>query len=209
MKMNSLSENLKKKAVGFPIKRGSQLGISLLETLIALTVLVIVSAGVMSLATVAVETTENQGHLQSRAAEYAQDKMEQLISLGYGDGDTPGCGSLACGTDTTVFPSCSPQTNPSCTTGTGLFVGGSSDPNAPVSTPGNGYVDYLDSAGNPTSSSGSWYYIRVWQIDKPTGTTNLKRITVTAQVRSSVGGKGSGAGALPTATVVSLKTSPF
>jgi Prokaryotic N-terminal methylation motif len=182
-----------------------QAGLSLLETMIALTILLVVTVGVMAIATIAVETTENQGHLQSRAAEYAQDKMEQLMSLGYGDGD----GGAGTGTDTTVFPACSPQTNPSCSTGTGLAVGGSSNPSAPVSTPGNGYVDYLDSAGNPTTSSGSWYYIRVWQIDQPAGTTNLKRVTVTAQVRSTVGGTGSGAGALPTATVVSLKTAPF
>jgi len=187
------------------MRHRSQLGISLLETMIALTVLLIVTVGVMCMATVAVETTENQGHLQSRVTEYAQDKMEQLISLGYGDGDL-GTGT---GTDTTAFPACSPNTNPSCTTGTGLFVGGSSNPATPVTSPGNGYVDYLDSAGNPTTSGGSWFYIRVWQIDQPAGTTNLKRITVTAQVRSTVGGTGSGAGALPTATVVSLKTSPF
>lgn len=189
------------------LKRRSQAGISLLETLIALTILVIVTVGVMSVATVAVETTENQGHLQSRVAEYAQDKMEQLISLSYGDGDL-GAGT---GTDTTVFPPCSPQTvNPAaCTTGTGLAVGGSSNPASPVSTPGNGYVDYLDNAGNPSSANQNWFYIRVWQIDKPAGTTNLKRITVTAQVRTTVGGIGSGAGAVPTATVASLKTSPF
>lgn len=185
--------------------RCSQAGMSLLETLIALTVLTIVAVGVMSVATIAVETTENQGHLQSRVTEYAQDKMEQLIGLGYSDGDL----GVGTGTDTTVFPECSPNTNPSCTTGTGLVVGGSSDPTAPVATPGNGYVDYLDSSGNPSSASANWFYIRVWQIDKPTGTTNLKRITVTAQVRSTVGGVGSGAGALPTSTVVSLKTSPF
>ena len=200
--MNSLSE---RETMGSAMTRRFQSGMSLLETMIALTILVVVTVGVMAVATIAVETTENQGHLQSRAAEYAQDKMEQLISLGYGDGDL-GAGT---GTDTTAFPACSPQTTPSCTTGTGLAVGGSSDPTAPVSTPGNGYVDYLDSAGNPTTSSGSWYYIRVWQIDQPAGTTNLKRITVTAQVRSTVGGARSGAGALPTATVVSLKTAPF
>jgi type II secretory pathway pseudopilin PulG len=202
--MTSPSE---KETMASALTRGSQAGISLLETLIALTILVIVTVGVMSVALVAVETTENQGHLQSRAAEYAQDKMEQLISLSYGDGDPP----ATSGTDTTVFPPCSPQTiNPAaCTTGTGLAVGGSSDPSAPVSTPGNGYVDYLDSAGNPSAANQNWYYIRVWKIDQPAGTTNLKRITVTAQVRSTVGGTGSGAGAVPTATVVSLKTSPF
>ncbi len=189
-------------------KRCLESGMSLLETMIALTVLMIVAVGVMSLATVAVQTTENQGHLQSRATEYAQDKMEQLISLAYGDGDL-GAGT---GTDTTVFPPCSPQTvsPPACTTGTGLAVGGSSDPANPVSTPGNGYVDYLDSAGNltnATSTTDPWYYIRVWKIEQ--AATNLKRITVTAQVRSTVGGTGSGAGAVPTATVVSLKSAPF
>jgi hypothetical protein len=189
--------------MGSAMTRRSQLGMSLLETLIALTVLLIVAVGVMSMAAIAVVTTENQGHLQSRVTEYAQDKMEQLISLGFGDGDL-GTGT---GTDTTVFPACSPNTNPSCSTGTGLAVGGSSDPTAPVTTPGNGYVDYLDSAGNPTSSTGSWFYIRVWKIEQPS--TTLKRITVTAQVRSTVGGTGSGAGALPISTVVSLKAKPF
>jgi hypothetical protein len=198
---------LEKQKMRSPNSIRGQLGISLLETLIALTVLVIVTVGVMSMATIAMETTENQGHLQSRVTEYAQDKMEQLISLGYGDGDPAGTCTSACGTDTTVFPACSPNTSPSCTTGTGLAVGGSSDPSAPATTPGNGYVDYLDSAGNPTTSTGSWFYIRVWKIEQPA--TNLKRITVTSQVRSTVGGAGSGAGALPTSTVVSLKTSPF
>jgi hypothetical protein len=65
-------------------------GISLLETMIALTILLVATVGIMAMAIVALQTTENQGHLQSRAAEYAQDKMEQLISLGYlpvGHGD--------------------------------------------------------------------------------------------------------------------------
>ncbi len=169
-------------------KRRSQAGMSLLETVIALTILVLVSVGIMSLTAVALQTTENQGHLQSRAAEYAQDKMEQLISLAYGDSTT----------DTTVFPAVS-------TGGTGLTVGGSYDPTAPVTSPGTGYVDYLDQSGNLTTSAGNWYYIRVWEIDQ--ASTNLKRITVTAQVRKSIGG--AAVGALPTATVVSLKAYPF
>lgn len=173
-------------------RRTTQSGMSLLETIIALTILVLVAVGIMSMVAIALETTENQGHLQSRVAEYAQDKMEQLISLAYGDSTT----------DTTTFPATS-------TGGSGLTVGGSSDPSAPVTTPGTGYVDYLDASGNLTTSTGSWYYIRVWQIDQPAGTTLLKRITVTAQVRGSVGGSGTGVGALPKATVVSLKTSPF
>src|SRR5438874_7738553 len=91
--------------------RSSDSGMSLLEMVIALGLLLTVSVGVMSLTAIAVQTTENQGHLQARAAEYAQDKLEQLISLAYGDTTT----------DTTQFPAAT-------TGGSGLTVGGSSDP---------------------------------------------------------------------------------
>ncbi len=169
----------------------SQSGMSILEAMIAIAVLLITTLGIMSLALIATSTTENQGHLAARTTEYAQDKMEQLISLAYGDSTT----------DTTVFPA-------NNSGGTGLAVGGSSDPNAP----GAGYVDYLDRSGNPLAISGGaapagWYYIRVWQISTPAGTSNLKQITVTAKVRSAVGS--SGIGVLPQSTVASLKTNPF
>src|SRR5713226_6505184 len=171
----------------------SQSGMSLLETMIALVVLLIATVGIMAMAMVATSTTENQGHLAARTAEYAQDKMEQLISLAYGDSTT----------DTTVFPA-------NDSGGTGLAVGGSSDPNAPVTSPGTGYVDYLDRSGNPLTAAGgvapaNWYYIRVWQISTPS--SNLKQITVTAKVRSGVGSTGTGA--LPQSTLVTLKTNPF
>lgn len=173
-------------------RRTAQSGMSLLETLIALTILLIASVGIMAIAGTALTTTEDQGHLSARAAEYAQDKMEQLITLAFHDGDY-GTGS---GTDTTVFPAAS-------TGGTGLHVGGSSDPNSPVT----GYVDYLDNDGNPLSSATgtptNWYYIRVWQISQPSAF--LKQITVTAMARSAIGSNG----ALPEVTVTSLKAYPF
>jgi prepilin-type N-terminal cleavage/methylation domain-containing protein len=170
-----------------PFRRPSQTGMSLLETMIALAILLIVSAGILTLGTVAMSTTENQGHLAARTAEYAQDKMEQLMSLAYGDPST----------DTTTFP-------PTSMGGSGLTVGGSSDPSSPVTTPGTGYVDYLDISGQPVSSTGNWFYIRVWQISS--FSANLKQITVTAKVKGQVG---SPAGALPKSTLVSLKSSPF
>ena len=171
------------------LQQEPQAGMSLLETMIALTVLLIASAGIMGIALVATSTTENQGHLAARTTEYAQDKMEQLMGLAYGDSTT----------DTTVFPAAN-------TGGTGLSIGGNSGPNAPVA----GYVDYLDISGNPLASAGGaapagWYYKRVWQISTPAGTTNLKQITVTATVQSDIGS----IGALPQSTVVSLKTNPF
>jgi len=53
--------------------------------------------------------------------------------------------SLAWGdtsTDSTHF-------RPVSTGGSGLTIGGSSDPTSPVTTPGTGYVDYLDQSGQP------------------------------------------------------------
>src|SRR5256714_7656290 len=93
-----------------PKNRGTQRGMSLVETMVALAILLVVAAGVMGLAVVALSTTETQGHLAARTAEYAQDKMEQLMALTFCDGGSDGVS----GTDTTVFPA---RTNPP---GTGL-----------------------------------------------------------------------------------------
>ena len=165
--------------------RPSQAGMSLLETMVALTILLIASIGILTMGAVAMSTTENQGHLAARTAEYAQDKMEQLVSLAWGDPAS----------DTTVFPTVS-------TGGTGLTVGGSSNPTAPAT----GYVDYLDISGQPSSSAANWFYIRVWQISSVPSFPTLKQITVTAKTRTHVGAL---QGALPQSTLVSLKTSPF
>jgi prepilin-type N-terminal cleavage/methylation domain-containing protein len=165
----------------------NQKGFSLLETLVGLTLLLVVAAGMMPLAAVAFATSENQGHLSSRAAEYAQDKLEQLMALSYGDTTS----------DTRVFPATDLG-------GSGLTIGGSSNPAAPVAQ----YADYLDVDGALIPSADGappqgWYYQRVWQVTSPRA--NLKQIMVTASVRRS-----QGAWALrPRATVTSLKTFPF
>lgn len=183
--------------------RSSQSGVTLVETVIALGILLVVATGIMSVALVGIMTTENQGHLAARSAEYAQDKMEQLIGLSYADAVT----------DTTVFPA-------TCCGGTGLTVGGSTDLNNPVLVPGTGgcpntattcFADYLDASGKPMALGAGnvapvgWYYIRVWQISN--FGTNMKQITVAARVAFNVGSRGSG---LPTqATLTSVKTSPY
>jgi len=147
-------------------------GTTLIETTIATAMMIVVMAGLMGMASIATSTTENQGHLSARTTEYAVDKMEQMLELTYGDAQS----------NTTVFPSINNG-------GTGLAVGGSSDPTAPVA----GYTDYLDVNGNilcsvavPCTAAppANWYYKRVWQIATPS--VNLKRITVTAIVRTSV-----------------------
>jgi type II secretory pathway pseudopilin PulG len=177
--------------------RSSQSGLTLIETLIATAVLLFGTLALMSVGMVAFTATENQGHLAARTAEYAQDKMEQLNSLAFCDMQT----------DTTQFPAASsggtginalsakcPGSGPNATNG-------SSDPNNPAT----GYVDYLDPTGTPTTSSGNWYYIRVWKITALSDT--LKQITVSSMVRRAVGG--TGVGLTPQATVTSLKAYPF
>lgn len=164
-------------------KKKSQAGISLIETMIALALLLVAAAGIMTMATVAMSTTENQGHLAARTAEYAQDKMEQLLALQYLDTKT----------DTTVFPSTITGA------GTGLQVGGGLNPNAPVA----GYSDYVDKSGNPVPAGANWQYIRVWQITQ--AAPNLIQISVLTQVRYGVGQTG----ILPQSTVTCMKSSPF
>src|SRR2546423_4893555 len=163
-----------------PKNRGTQRGMSLVETMVALAILLVVAAGVMGLAVVALSTTETQGHLAARTAEYAQDKMEQLMALTFCDGGSDGVS----GTNTTVFPA---TTNPA---GTGLagctaatignvpplppptpLTGGSLNTAAPVAK----YVDYLDASGNLVTAGANWEYVRVWQISQPAGTVGMKQ----------------------------------
>lgn len=169
-------------------RHNRQQGFSLLETVIAISLLMIVALGLLPLGVIATTTTENQGHLMARTTEYAQDKMEQLLGLSFGDVTS----------DTRVFPATQ-------TGGTGLAIGGSSDADAPVAN----YVDYLDIDGSLLASNGNapagWYYKRVWQVAFVSGSTTLKRITVTTKVKSAVGGSGR----IPEATVTSIKTYPF
>lgn len=182
-----------------------QSGMSLIETTIALAMLLIVAGGIMSLAAVAISTTETQGHLASRTAEYAQDKMEQLLSLNFCDGGTTGTG----GTDTTVFP---------MTAGAGTGLAGCSNPGAAIPTaltgggldtknPTAGFVDYLDSGGNLVAANQTWEYIRVWQISIPNDAggnpiPGLKQVTVTTTVKQSVGNPT----IVPRSTVSALKS---
>ena len=76
------------------LRRNGDDGFSILETVIALALLMIVALGLLPLGVIATTNTENQGHLMARTTEYAQDKMEQLLSLSFGDVTS----------DTRVFP---------------------------------------------------------------------------------------------------------
>jgi hypothetical protein len=157
-------------------------------------------AGLMSLGGLAISTTENQGHLAARTTEYAQDKMEQLLALTFGDTTS----------DTRSFPAANSG-------GSGLAPGGSSDTSAPVAL----YVDYLDEDGNLCATGNThcgppsgvtpptgWFYQRVWRVDDTTTDAtlpaNLKRITVSSTIARGFGG------AMKASSTLSvLKSNPF
>jgi prepilin-type N-terminal cleavage/methylation domain-containing protein len=167
--------------------RRDERGFSLIETVFALSLLLIVALGLLPLGIIATTTTENMGHLSARTTEYAQDKLEQLLALSYGDTTS----------DTRVFPATDVD-------GSGLSIGGSADPESPVEL----YVDYLDINGTLIPSEGTdepdgWFYKRVWEVTSPQA--NLKQVTVTAIVKTAVGG----VGVVPQSTVTALKTFPF
>lgn len=161
-------------------------GTSLIETAVATALLLVVIGGLGSMGVIGMMTSENQGHLAARTTEYAQDKMEQLLVLAWGDATT----------DTRVFPAAPAG-------GTGLAVGGSANPAAPVA----GYVDYLDRSGTLVVGAGGaepadWFYKRAWAISSPEA--NLKQIVVAVTVESALGRT-----APPVSTVTALKTFPF
>jgi hypothetical protein len=81
--------------MGAAVTRAPERGSTLIEVVIASAIMVTMMAGLMSMGAITLATTENQGHLAARTAEYAQDKMEQLLALAYTDAIS----------DTTTFPS--------------------------------------------------------------------------------------------------------
>jgi type II secretory pathway pseudopilin PulG len=169
------------------LERGS----SLIETLVAASILIIVVAGLLPVFMLATQTTYAQGDVATRVTEYAQDKMEQLVSLnkdniisdGFNDGTT----------DTTVFPaavndiggttSCTGTAPDICGLG-GTMAASSTVGSIPPTAPVTYFVDYLDTYGNLLTSSTGAYYTRQWQVSTDS-TGNLKTITVVASSLSA------------------------
>jgi hypothetical protein len=161
----------------------SEHGMTLVETVIATSTLLVMLVSLLSMGALATMYTENHGHLEARTTEYAQDKMEQLLGLAY--------------TDTTSDTTSSAVPYPA--TGSGLAVGGGANTSAPV----NQYVDWLAASGTllggGTAAPSAWFYERVWQI---TVSGTVKQITVVTTVRTAVGGE-----LKPKSTITVLKTS--
>jgi hypothetical protein len=161
-------------------------GTALIETLVAAGILIVVVAGLLPVFMVATQTTYAQGDVGTRVTEYAQDKMEQLLSLnkdniisdGFNDGTT----------DTTVFPaavnaldgttSCTGVSPNICGLG-GVMAASTTVGSIPPAAPVTYFVDYLDTNGNLLTGSTGAYYTRQWQVSTDS-TGNVKTITVVA-----------------------------
>jgi type II secretory pathway pseudopilin PulG len=166
----------------------SERGFSLVESMVAGAILITAVVGILPALVLGFQTTEQQGAIATRATEYAQDKIESLISLDFNDGAT----------DTTVFP-------PNATGGSGL--GGVMAVNAtvgaiPPAAAAASYVDYLDASGNLLTGSTGAYYTRAWSISTDS-TATLKTITVVVKSTQAAGVKG----LAPSTTLVSIKSS--
>jgi Tfp pilus assembly protein PilW len=149
-----------------------QRGLSLIEAMIATMVFLFGIVSVMSLFTVAATQNANQGEFATRTTEYAQDKMEQLLTLSFTDSAT----------NTTVYP-------PAASGGTGLGSGltaGNTVGSVNTTAPSTGYVDYLDGQGNLLTGSTGWFYKRQWSISLNAAGT-LKTISVVVVTKTQAG----------------------
>jgi Tfp pilus assembly protein PilV len=129
-------------------------GMTLVETMIALMVLLF---GLMAMAQVlafSVVASKTYGRDATKTTAFARDKMEELGSLSYSDVHT----------NVTVD-------SPYPTNGVGLTAGG----HVPPDSPDEGYCDYVDSAGVRTDAENA-LYTRQWQI--LSDGTNIKKIIV-------------------------------
>src|SRR3981081_1338728 len=63
----------------------SERGVTLIETMLAGSILITVVIGIMPVFILGAQTTEQQGDIATRTTEYAQDKMESLFKLDFND----------------------------------------------------------------------------------------------------------------------------
>lgn len=160
-------------------KWSDESGMTLVESLIAILILLVGLLAMAQALTFSVVASKTHGRDAAKATAYAHDKMQELTNLRFKDTTT----------DITLNP-------PYPATGSGLSAGGSIPPAAPVA----GYVDYLDSAGTRTAA-GNALFTRQWQIiDDPAG-AELKRIIVNVTSNRSFR-----MGTSPFTTIVTEKT---
>jgi hypothetical protein len=182
---------------------GNQRGVSLIETMIAVLIALIGVFGLGGVIFQATVLSKNQGAENTRAVIYAQDKIENLLSLDFKD----------CNKSASSQPASCNTTGISASGWTqGLLSGGAVEPlvaGCPASGASVGYVDFLDLRGLRLTGTdcsaipaAQVAYVRQWRIqDLPTSGPALKQITVAVYSLSAVTALGLRPVAVVTSTV--------
>jgi Tfp pilus assembly protein PilE len=170
-------------------------GVTLVETMIAVLVAFIAMASVGAVVFSSMVANKNQGTETTRLTALAQEKMEQLARLNYGDTTT----------NTTLI------TDPGWAIG--LTANTSTDltqlTDCPAAGSANiGYVDFLDNNAQPlsgacaTAVAGGFGYVRRWKITTVSGVPGLKQISVVVYALNAV----QAGGAKPSVALTTLKS---
>lgn len=177
-------------------------GVTMVETMIAILVAFIAMGAVGSVIFSAMVANKNEGTETSRMTVLAQQKMEELVRLSYGD----------TATNTTLITDASWNI--------GLTSNSSTDLNYLTSCPSSGadigYVDFMDANGYAIKGACSSFaslpfgYERRWKITDVPSVSGLKQITVVVYSPNSVNtgtqAWKNSANAPPYVTLTSLKS---
>jgi hypothetical protein len=158
----------------------SERGVSLIETMTAVSIALFSVFSMGTLIAQVAATTKNQGTETTQATIFAQDKIENLLSLNFVNCNVPSASQPASCNSTGISDALWNQ---------GLLAGGATAPEqltCPTTGPNLGYVDFLDHSGVPITgtscadvASSNIAYVRQWAItDLPSTGQPMKQITV-------------------------------
>lgn len=170
-------------------------GVTLVETMMAVLVAFIAMASVGAVVFSSMVANKNQGTETTRLTAQAQEKIEQLVRLGYSDTTT----NTTLITDTGWAIGITPNASTDLVEITACPAAGSAN---------IGYVDFLDNNAQPLSGAcaaaiaGGFGYVRRWKITTVSGVTGLKQITVVVYARNAV----QAGGAKPWVSLTTLKS---
>ena len=130
-------------------------GFTLIEVIVAIGLLVALCVGASMLLTLAMEAID-RSRQRTMGVVLARAKLEHLLGLTWSVRDVGG--ALVLLSDETTDTGRAPPT----ATGRGTLP----SPVDALSTSRDGYVDYLDSQGQPVGSPGAAIYVRRWSIER-------------------------------------------
>ncbi len=142
-----------------------QRGTTLIETMVATAICMIVVFGLAGLVTMSTRQAKDMGSTASQATTLAAQKMERLMALSFGATTGPNTGDTF-----------------------GLTVSATNTLNSDTA----GYVDYVDANGQrldtltPSTAPNdpAVFFTRRWRVEAVAGSTTLKVITVQVQGRA-------------------------